>query len=226
MQQPRIRKRFSLALLLSIPTTFTIGILVYINLILLIPTYGIERNILTIFLYGFIAATAIFHSDAMSYIKTFLHELKHTALVVLTGNSMKNFMVKKHTGHVTYAIRYDKIHMEPFIILAPYCFPLLSLPAYIAFHIVPIEHMIFTTIALGATLGIDMLTAIQDLHPYQTDLKSIRGGFLVSGSYIAGIHILWTSLVLHSVLIGKSSLMQIGYFLFSVIKSCYFIMIS
>lgn len=140
---------------------------------------------------GLLASIALSLTFTVSRLRTLLHEIKHGVLVVLSGNSVKGITIGKNSGHIDYTMRYDKLHFAPIICLAPYFFPLLSAPLLIAAIILDLQHRDLFLFLLGLGLGFDTCTAFYDLHPNQTDLKRIIGGFFIASIFIAAAHIFW-----------------------------------
>ena len=132
----------------------------------------------------------------MPKFRTFIHELKHFILVVLSGNKVKDFHFDTHTGHVEFAMYSNKVHFGPFIAMAPYFLPLFSLPTLIACFVFEEWNKPMLCILLGITLAADISMAYKEIHPHQTDFKKIFGGFLICALYLAGFHLMWTSLCL------------------------------
>ena len=145
---------------------------------------------------------ALFITNGLRWVKTLIHELKHTAVVLLTGNSLESFAVAKDEGHVTYGLRSDRIHLEPFIILAPYCYPLLSAPVLVLISIFFPTPETRSAILVGFFMGADTISGLMEIHPYQTDIKSIFGGMKLSKVFITITHVFWISTCLVWIFLG------------------------
>jgi hypothetical protein len=205
------RAHFSFPFYFALPCNFVLAIFVLIAFMALLDNYIIEEEIWSSFGLGAIAVLFIAGTSKMSKTRVFIHELKHFIVVILTGNRVKDFHVDTHTGHVAFAMYTDKVHFAPFIAMAPYFWPLLSLPMLIACLIFEDYNKAMLSIALGATLSFDLVTAYQDIHPHQTDFKQVFGGFLVCGVYLAGFHFMWTMFCLLWVLAGRSGFVYAFY---------------
>ena len=110
-------------------------------------------------------------------------------VVMMTGNVVKGFSVQHSEGNVEYQMYKDRLQYGPFITLAPYCFPLFAIPAFVVaviFDSDPVVSIVACGV-LGVSLAIDFETAFHDLHPNQTDFQQIIGGFFASGLYIASV---------------------------------------
>ncbi len=201
-QKSKDTKVGSFGFLFAIPSVFLLGLFGLIVVISLFEINGFEKKIWTLFGGGAIAAFIFSLSLKLPRLRTLIHEIKHAAVVVLTGNSVKGLEIGKHTGQIDYSMRLDKLHFAPLIGLAPYFFPLLSLPVLIVCLIWQNEYYEELLLLLGVTLATDIATGIYELHPNQTDIKRMIGGFAIAGTFIAGCHLLWTTTCLIWV-IGK-----------------------
>ena len=142
---------------------------------------------------GLLASVVLSLTFAVERLRTLLHELKHGVVVVLSGNSVKGMTIGKGSGHIDYTLRYDKLHFAPVICLAPYFLPLLSAPILAAAIFFENQHLDLFLFLLGLGLGFDTSTAFYDLHPNQSDLKRVFGGFAIASIFIASFHIFWIS---------------------------------
>lgn len=132
-------------------------------------------------------------------------------VVNLSGNKVRDFKVGKNTGHVEYAMYQDRLHYAPLIALAPYFFPLFSLPTIIAAIFLHDQYAELTIISLGFALGLDLSFSISEIHPYQTDFQSIIGGFFTSALYLAGFYLMWTLTCLIMALFGHEAFHRAFY---------------
>lgn len=175
---------------MAIPANFIIGgaFLLASGKIIMEGNYHIPTFVL--FCSSIVITFLFSRSLKLSRLRVFLHESKHAIVVLMSGNKMKGFKVKEHEGKVDFQMYEDKVHYGPFIVLAPYCLPLLSVPALIFAILADGEDIVFSLTAaviLGAALGLDYETAFHDLHPQQTDFKQVVGGFFASALFIGSV---------------------------------------
>jgi|GEM_PF-2642161 len=223
IQKPdKIKKRLSVIFLLSIPLAFIGAIFSILRMLVVFSKGSWEQDVAFMFACSFVGTAILFHGKRASRIKTFLHEMKHSVAVILSGNDIKEFKAGKGTGHVSYTLRQPTLRFEPFIILAPYFFPLLSLPTLIGALLWQGQDRAAAALVLGIALSIDMVTNYEEIHPYQTDLKSISGGILVAGSFIAGANLFWFCACLLWVFSGDLGFVSLFYLIVGVFKA-YFI---
>jgi hypothetical protein len=181
----------SIAFFIAIPSALIISFLGAATLIKLyqIPTSREETHIL--FCIGFIGASSIFASTKMPTVRTFLHEVKHSIMIHITGGQVTDFQVNKHTGHVAFKMLQDRTHFAPFIALAPYFFPLLSLPILVVCIALGQNFQALSIILLGSALAVDLVLGYQEIHPSQTDLQRIFGGIIPAYLFIGAFHLMW-----------------------------------
>lgn len=206
------KRHFSLALLLAIPCSFFLAVFGLLVLITILTNYPSQKTthepVWGLFACGFLGTSLLTFGLRFAWLETFIHELKHAVIVILSGNRLKAFSVSSTAGHVEYELEADELHLTPFIMLAPYYLPLFSIPTLIACIVFEGELTNYLSLALGITLALDLLTSLKELHPAQSDLKRILGGFLSAGSFIAGVLSLWTVLCLLWVANGREAYIQ------------------
>ena len=213
--QPRIdtnKKSWSLAFYLSIPCTFFLTLSIALSLKKRLDLSSLSTDSWITFAYSAAGSAALLMVFKVPTLKTFMHELKHAVVVVLTGNKLNEFKVYRDIGHVSYSMFHNKRQFAPFILLAPYFFPLLSLPALIA--VICLEGYVGTHILspiLGACLAADLVSAWEELHPHQSDLKRIFGGRLFVLVFLLGANLLWISLCLIWPAGGRELYVASGY---------------
>ncbi len=128
----------------------------------------------------------------------FLHEVKHAVVSSIAGNKWKKMKVGPETGSFEYTYYKHTAHLNAFISLAPYWFPIISIPIWI---LAPIKgDLVYFNLIVGFALGLDLYMGLKDMGPHQSDLSTIRGGVKIAKLYI----ILMNALVVALVLIGAT----------------------
>lgn len=204
------RRLGSLAFFLAIPTCYVAGCISLITLLFLWNRDGFQAELGVPFICGLVGTIAIFSLIRIEWLRTFVHEVKHYFVVLLSGNVVDDMVVKSGTGHVSYSLYESKRHFEPFIMLAPYFFPLLSLPMLIAAIVFEQNYGTLVSLLLGMALGIDLRTAWFELYPNQSDLQRIQGGFLPAALFIGGANFLWTFVCFLWVQAGLNGYLEAG----------------
>ena len=213
----RYRKFGGLYFFTLIPLSLLIGCVALINLVLLL-LYGQSNNTAWAFFFsGFVGASAIVSTMKLRKFRTFIHELKHAIVVVCTGNRLKEFHVEEHTGHVSYDLLVSKAHFAPLIILAPYFYPVLSIPTLIVCLLYEHRFPELLTVLLGGSLAADIIMGYQEIHSNQTDLKKIFGGFLIAAIFIISIQFMWSMLCLLWVSAGNNAYVFSAYNIIDVV---------
>lgn len=130
-----------------------------------------------------------------------IHELKHYILSQLVGNKFKGMRVRKHSGHVVYHYTPQTEKYNALIALAPYWFPLFTLPALLIALSISLELTKMVLMIVGFGYGVDLLLNIRDISPIQTDLTNINGGYNVGLAFVIAMNatlctmlIAWVSL--------------------------------
>lgn len=161
-------------------------------LILVSPLRELNYNE-SIMAYGFgiVSSVLIVASTKMRKFRTIIHEIKHAVMILLTGNKLKSIVAEKHEGYVEYKMYQDKMHFAPLIKLAPYFFPLFSLPMFFIALIFDSTNVVLCSLLIGFTLGADTAFGIEEIHPFQTDFKKLLGGFFISKVYLVGFYFMW-----------------------------------
>ncbi len=218
-EQPEIdtsKKSGSLAFYIAIPLTIIVSLSSLVTLVSLFKL-GIWRpKPWLMFAYGFVFSCGIFGSSGLVTLKTLIHEVKHAIVVLLSGNKLTELKVYKDIGHVSYEMYQARIRFIPFIILAPYCFPLFSLPVLICAMFFEAQSANAFACLLGAALACDLVTAYQDLHPHQSDLQRIFGGTKPTYAFIYGANIMWILLCLIWLVGGTTAYVYAGYHLLRI----------
>lgn len=213
-----MKRHFSIAFLLATIGNFIIAGVFLFSLLTLFGHYHLEKEIWTVFLTGFFGGLTIIGTTAMPKFRTFIHELKHALMVMGTGNRVKDFHFDTHTGHVQYQMASDKVHFAPIIMLSPYFFPLFSAPTLVLCLILGDYKKLIFCLILGFALASDIQTGFGELHPNQTDIKNIWGGFFSSALYLAGFHLSWVSICCMWVLAGANGFLYVGYVMMELVQ--------
>lgn len=200
----------SIAFYVAIPCSFILATTFCYSLVKVVMNVTLSRETLTLFGCSFLGAVIVFGTSKIPRLRTFLHESKHAVLVILTGNKLKEFKAAKDTGHVSYDLYTDRIHLGPFITLAPYFFPLFSLPLFFIAIIAGNWYSELFIVLLSFSLGLDLTTALQELHPHQSDLQRIFGGKWIAYLFIGGANLAWSLICLLWILGGWQGLLLAG----------------
>ena len=217
----KITRHFSFAFLLAIPSNYILGSLLGLALLDIWEQKPFEKEVWALFSIGVVSAFCFIGSSKIYTFRTFIHELKHFVVVVMTGNKVKDFHVDTHTGHVKFEMYKDKVHFAPIISLAPYFLPLFSFPVFIACLISEDYYRLPLIAALGVSLGIDLQFGYKEIHPHQTDLTRIRGGYFSSGIYLVGVHFLWITCCLLWVIDGRQGFFHAGELVWELVNHWY-----
>jgi hypothetical protein len=132
-------------------------------------------------------------SKGMAGLQTIFHELRHAAVVVLTGNRFSrlefyNGAEQKRTGAKAmcfYFLRqgwWGKF-THPLIAVAPYSFPLLTPPVLALVYLVPAHYYEAILFSVGLAAGIDVGVAVRHFfnanNHSRGDFSAFQLGFLV-----------------------------------------------
>ncbi|RMG42814.1 MAG: hypothetical protein D6719_05325 [Candidatus Dadabacteria bacterium] len=118
----------------------------------------------------------------------FIHELKHSIVSNLAGNKAKGMKIAERSGHFEYQYTKATEEYNAFIALAPYFFPLFTLPALGISLIFWYHNHAALVFAAGVGYGLDSLLNIRDIGPHQTDFTVIKGGFRVGLLYVVAMN--------------------------------------
>ncbi len=185
------KKVGGLTFLLSIPALILLVSGIYF---VLIPTVFIINSTALIWLAGGSLIGLIFAKPlSKGRIYVFIHEVKHAVVSSIAGNKWKKMKVGPETGSFEYTYYKHTAHLNAFISLAPYWFPLISIPTWIL-ALINSDIFYFKGV-VGFVLGLDLYMGLKDMGPHQTDLSSIRGGVKVAKLYIVLMNALVTALV-------------------------------
>ena len=132
-------------------------------------------------------------SSGMAGLQTIFHELRHAAVVILTGNRFSRLEFyhgadQKRTGAKAQCFFFLRKgwwgkFTHPLIALAPYSFPLLTLPALALVYFVPAQYYEAILFSVGLSAGIDVGVAVRHFfnanNHSRGDFSSFQLGFLV-----------------------------------------------
>lgn len=194
-KRPKIdlkKKVGGISFFIAIPLLIIAGGCALLTVLLICSkTNSLERA--PLFFFGFLCFL-LFSFALRGTIGVFLHEIKHALIVLGTGNRLQEIKVQEDTGHVAYRLYTENLHFAPIIVLAPYFWPLFSLPALLGCLLLEkVVSLDLLSFVLGAALAVDLVSAFQDMGPQQTDFKVIRGGIVSAGLYLAAFHFFWLS---------------------------------
>jgi len=130
-----------------------------------------------------------------AHFATFLHELKHAVVSNLVGNKAKEMKIRRNSGHFQYEYTKDTARYNAFISLAPYCFPLFTVPTLIAASWL-IPDRTVAVLLVGVALGSDLQSGWRDVGPYQTDFSDLRGGYFIGLVYVTAASIALSTLLI------------------------------
>jgi hypothetical protein len=227
MAKPKLtnQKLGSVAFYLAIPLSYFLSFLFVVSIIkifLVADLSLISKGTGGVFFISFIAGIISARSFKMPKFRTWLHEMKHAVMVVLTGQRLKEIHVETHTGHVMYEGTVEHLRYGPLVILAPYYFPFFSLPLFgLLLFFEPIDRR-FSAALLGFFLALDMATSYMEIDPIQSDLQRIWGGIFVAKFFVLGIQLLFLTTALLWVIAGGIGLLfplnEVARYIYSLLK--------
>ena len=125
----------------------------------------------------------------------FIHELKHSVFSGLVGNKPKGMEVHEDTGKFEYLYTQRTEHMNTFIALAPYFFPLFFIPLFTISYVFASPFTLPILFFSGLGYGVDMTLNVRDIGPWQSDLYGVRGGYYVGLSYAIAMNVMLFSFI-------------------------------
>jgi hypothetical protein len=161
-------------------------ILALINIDTLIVILRLSHSFLLVLtLCGIFIGNRVAESLITGHWAVFFHELKHYIPSNLVGNRSKGMKIDKESGHFQYQYTKHTAKYNALIALAPYWFPLFTIPMlalpYLMFY--P-PHHITHVIIVGVAFGMDLTMNLRDLSEHQSDLQAIRGGYKIGAYYV------------------------------------------
>ena len=194
----------SLILLSALTAIFTIKSFLFSELTYQVSLMG---HILFVFL-GLLIGVVV-----SGRIDVFIHELKHSIVSNLAGNKAKGMKIDQETGHFEYTYTKATSHLNAFISLAPYTFPLFligSLPLAVLLYS---KDPLVARYLMSFALGIDLLQSAEDVGPYQTDFSQLRGGFFIGLIYVICFNFVLSCIVTIAIVFGHHAFLDFGSWL-------------
>ena len=210
--QQSVPKTFSFAFLAA--TVLCLGVVILNSYVLVVlrqnnrVVYEQFYQMLIGYLVGFLFVATFIRPpkktdfSRLRRLQTLVHELKHAAVIVLTGNILTGISVHRsreaasasgspnQRGEARHRLFRSKRMHRPVIALAPYYFPLFSLPVLIVGYFVARTNPWFLW-SLGCTLALDLGYALAEFLKPQMDFKRIVGGRFLSSFFLVGFHLAW-----------------------------------
>ncbi len=149
------------------------------------------------------------------YLSVFIHELKHSALSNLVGNKFVAFKIRRAHGHFKYKYTKETAKFNAIISLAPYFFPIITIPGIGLVFVAYQTANYFPLLLLGFFFGNDLLLSYRDIGEHQSDLTEINGGYYVGLAYVLAMNTVITTILLAWVLQRKQGL---NFLLFEHLK--------
>lgn len=123
----------------------------------------------------------------------FVHEFKHAVISGLAGNKATGLHIQRDSGLFTYQYSNANARYNALIALAPYSLPLFTVPAAILGWLFFSENHHEFAVAIGIGFGCDLYMNFREVHPRQTDITGITGGYKVGLLFIAAMNIVLLS---------------------------------
>lgn len=158
----------------------------------------------------FIFIGALFGLIIRGKLSVFIHELKHSIVSSLAGNRARGMKIEEETGHFEYAFSKQTAHLNSFISLAPYTFPLFSIVSLIGFALLYSKEPLVARALLSTGFGIDLVQNAKDIGPHQTDFSEVRGGFLIGMIYVVSFNLVVFCLLSLLIIFGKAGFLEFG----------------
>lgn len=145
------------------------------------------------------------------HLSVLFHETKHSVFSGLVGNKAKKMKVKKDTGSFQYTYTNATKDYNAFIALAPYWMPLFTVPTVGAVALLVGQPSLVSLFAVGAAYGADTFMNVRDIHPKQTDILNINGGYKIGLLYIVAMNLALLTILLAWVMQGVFGLKLLLY---------------
>lgn len=204
----------NIGFLLAIPSSYLLVFILAAAGLILASYYPQDRTKWSLFLACALGTASVISTSKIYKLRVLVHEIKHAILVILTGNKLERMEVSEREGLVTYLMYSKKKHFAPLITLAPYFLPLTSAPILVAAIYYERDYPLMLSALLGISFAADICFGVQDLHPAQTDLKKILGGFFTAGLFLAGMYLLWAIICALWLIAGSRAYLFVFYGLY------------
>ncbi len=181
-QKDKLEKSGGLAFFLSFPAISYLNFSLSIGVIGL---YNTQDSFLFLWIFaGIVLGFCLSPIFTRGKIYVFSHEVKHAIVASLAGNKWKRMDIQRDGGgEYQYSYTKKTAHLNAFIALAPYWFPLLTIPASLL-TLSKIAQPEILRILIGTCLTLDLIAGMKDLGPHQSDLSTIRGGPKLAMIYV------------------------------------------
>jgi hypothetical protein len=202
---------------------FTLLCLIIINAVQLFGLSGILTHtqfsqwgeFVTALLCGGMAA-ACFINGGFS---TFLHEVRHSTVSGLVGNSWGKMHVDGNSGYFQFKYDQRNKHFNALIALAPYYLPVFTVLGAVFMALYFYRYKVWLSMILGFGYGIDLVLNLRDISPIQSDLTRIRGGYSVAVAFIVLAQLALASLVSYWVIAQMAGIRYLGAVYWEIIQS-------
>lgn len=145
---------------------------------------------------GLIIGLTVFSKLLPTRLRVLIHEIKHALVAIVFGAKLTDVRAGQLDGQVEIEIPEDHLRYYPFICLAPYFFPLSSIPVLVIASLQETESRHLWALGLGLALALDLDLAVKEIHSGQTDFKAIFGGFPLSALFIVSFFFMWMGICL------------------------------
>jgi hypothetical protein len=126
----------------------------------------------------------------------FLHELKHAVVSSLAGNRAKGMRIFSRSGRFEYEYTSKSAHMNAYISLAPYCFPLFGLFAFLVSAFLFEKFIYLRAFLVSLAFASDLRLARQDIGPHQSDFTNLLGGYRLGLVYVCFANLFFATTLL------------------------------
>lgn len=170
------------------------------------------------FLVCFCLGAALSKLLLQGHLAVFIHEFKHALLSNIVGNRWKGMQVNRASGFYEYEFTSDTKQYNAFIALAPYWMPLFSFAPFLLAFIPKARE--FPMLAIVATcFGADSYLNLKEIHPQQSDIIFIRGGYYIGLLYIFAANLVVFTILLTWAAQGNAGLKQLIFGLWQLTQS-------
>jgi hypothetical protein len=150
---------------------------------------------------------------------TLLHEVRHSTVSGLVGNSWGKMHVDGDSGYFQFKYAERNRHFNALIALAPYYLPMFTALGAVFMLLYYYHYRKWSTMLLGFGYGIDLVLNIRDISPIQSDLTRIRGGYPVAVAFIVLAQLALASVLGFWVIGQVDGLKYLGAVYWEIIRS-------